>query len=131
MGRKLVILFVSSDASKEEFSKLSKNIKGVKIVRFEPTKQELEKFKDGGVAIIDQSICSHARYFIGTKESTFTFRIQEEREMMGFRLDDTFDMLCGERKEDCEKGTQWKIEWGRNDEKWDLPTANKKVKTEL
>merc|ERR1719397_1779815 len=44
-----------------------------------PTKQELRQFGDGGVAIIDQIICSHARYFIGTRESTFTFRIQECR----------------------------------------------------
>ena len=129
--RKLAVLFVSSDASKEEFSELSKNIKGVKVVRFEATEQELEKFKDGGVAIIDQSICSHARYFIGSKESTFTFRIQEEREIMGFRLDDTFDMLCGEGKENCEKGTQWKIEWGKKDHKWEIPNKEKKVKSEL
>merc|ERR1711936_758900 len=72
----------------------------------------------GGVAIIDQSICSHARYFIGSRESTFTFRIQEEREIMGFKLDTTFDMLCGEGKLSCEKGTQWKIEWGKQNQKW-------------
>lgn len=31
------------------------------MVRFEPTWEELELFKDGGVAIIDQWICAHAR----------------------------------------------------------------------
>lgn len=31
------------------------------MVRFEPTWEELELYKDGGVAIIDQWICSHAR----------------------------------------------------------------------
>ena len=116
--RSLEVLFVSSDASQEEFRQLSNNIKDVKVVRFEPSREELELYKDGGVAIIDQSICSHARYFIGSKESTFTFRIQEEREIMGFILKDTFDMLCGEGKDDCEKGTQWKIEWGKKDQKW-------------
>jgi hypothetical protein len=40
--------------------------------------------KDGGIAIIDQLIASHAKYFIGSYESTFSFRIQEEREIMGF-----------------------------------------------
>ena len=100
--KKLDVLFVSSDATKEEFRELSANTKDVKVVRFEPTKEELELFKDGGVAIIDQSICSHARYFIGSKESTFTFRIQEEREIMGFELQNTFDMLCGEGKDACE-----------------------------
>eukprot|EP00092_Neocalanus_flemingeri_P039386 GFUD01042883.1.p1 GENE.GFUD01042883.1~~GFUD01042883.1.p1 ORF type:complete len:431 (+),score=142.76 GFUD01042883.1:39-1331(+) len=129
--RKLEVLFVSSDATKEEFSELSKNAKGVKVVRFEPTEEELELFKDGGVAIIDQSICSHAKYFIGSKESTFTFRIQEEREIMGFELKDTFDMLCGEGKETCEKGTQWKIEWGTKNYQWKLPSKENQIKSEL
>lgn len=31
------------------------------MVRFEPTWEELELYKDGGVAIIDQWVCSHAR----------------------------------------------------------------------
>merc|ERR1712226_444413 len=64
-----------------------------------------------GVAIIDQSICSHARYFLGSYESTFTFRIQEEREIHGFPTKKTFDMLCADGKFDCEKGSQWKIEY--------------------
>jgi len=47
--------------------------------------------KKGGVAIIDQIICANARYFVGSKESTFSFRIQEEREIMGFDPKTTFD----------------------------------------
>lgn len=31
------------------------------MVRFEPTWEELELYKDGGIAIIDQWICAHAR----------------------------------------------------------------------
>lgn len=31
------------------------------MVRFEPTIEDLELLKDGGVAIIDQWICAHAR----------------------------------------------------------------------
>lgn len=31
------------------------------MLRFEPTWEELELYRDGGVAIIDQWICSHAR----------------------------------------------------------------------
>ena len=31
------------------------------MVRFEPTWEELELYKDGGVAIVDQWICAHAR----------------------------------------------------------------------
>jgi len=136
LGRKMKemnmdVLFVSSDASREEFKELNANTKDVKVVRFEPTKEELELFQDGGVAIIDQSICSHARYFIGSKESTFTFRIQEEREIMGFELKDTFDMLCGEGKDTCERGTEWKIEWGRKGQNWETPPKTKRGKAEL
>ena len=126
---KLEVLFVSSDASKKEFEELSRNMKETLLVRFEPTKKELETFKDGGVAIIDQSICSHARYFIGSRESTFTFRIQEEREIMGFKLADTFDMLCGEGDYTCEGGTRWKIEWG--DKEWETPSRTISGRTEL
>lgn len=31
------------------------------MVRFEPSKEDLELLRDGGVAIIDQWICAHAR----------------------------------------------------------------------
>lgn len=31
------------------------------MVRFAPTRGELELYKDGGVAIIDQWVCAHAR----------------------------------------------------------------------
>lgn len=31
------------------------------MVRFEPTWGELELYKDGGVAIVDQWVCAHAR----------------------------------------------------------------------
>ena len=70
---------------------------------------------DGGVAIVDQSICSHARYFLGSYESTFTFRIQEEREVLGFSTKKTFDMFCADGKFDCERGSIWKIEYPKKD----------------
>lgn len=31
------------------------------MVRFEPSWEELELYKDGGLAVIDQWICAHAR----------------------------------------------------------------------
>jgi len=127
----LELVFVSSDASKKEFEDLSKSMKGVTAVRFEPSKKELETFKDGGVAIIDQSICSHAKYFIGSRESTFTFRIQEEREIMGFQLMNTFDMLCGEGEYTCEGGTKWKIDWGEKDDEWVKPLKTVGERSEL
>merc|ERR1711874_42629 len=84
----------------------------VNVVKYIPPQDVLKTYLDGGVAIIDQSICSHARYFIGSYESTFTFRIQEEREIHGFPTKKTFDMLCADGKFDCEKGSVWKIEYG-------------------
>ena len=47
---------------------------------------------------------------MGSYESTFSFRIQEEREIMGFPVATTFDMMCADGKGDnCEKGSKWKI----------------------
>jgi len=112
---------VSTDAPINEFKELQKAMKEkVNVVKYIPPQDVLKTYLDGGVAIIDQSICSHARYFIGSYESTFTFRIQEEREIMGFPLKDTFDMLCADGKEDCEKGSQWKIDWGKVPNSWKL-----------
>lgn len=68
-----------------------------------------ENLIDGQLAIIDQIICSHARYFVGTHESTFSFRIQEEREIMGFPIETTFNRLCGSDINSCHKPSVWKI----------------------
>lgn len=40
------------------------------MVRYEPSWEDLELLKDGGVAIIDQWICAHARY----RAAPFIFR---------------------------------------------------------
>lgn len=50
------------------------------------------------------------RYFIGTYESTFTFRIQEDREIIGFPTKTTFNYLC-RIKEKCNSNGQWEIVW--------------------
>ena len=52
-----------------------------------------------------------SRHFVGSRESTFSFRIQEEREIMGFQTKSTFDMLCPDGEFDCTKGSTWKIVW--------------------
>ena len=49
------------------------------------------------------------RYFIGTMESTFSFRIQDEREIIGFDPETTFNRICGEEDKECEQPAQWKI----------------------
>nr|XP_006636360.2 PREDICTED: GDP-fucose protein O-fucosyltransferase 2 isoform X1 [Lepisosteus oculatus] len=100
-------VFVATDADEEELEELKRMLP--EMVRFEPTWEELELFKDGGVAIIDQWICAHARYFIGTSVSTFSFRIHEEREILGFDPKTTYNRFCGDSETNCEQPTHWKI----------------------
>lgn len=50
------------------------------------------------------------RYFIGTHESTFTYRIQEDREIIGFLPETTFNRLC-KTNEKCSTTEQWQIVW--------------------
>lgn len=82
-----------------------------RVFRYTPESLEQhEELKDGGIAIIDQIICSHASHFIGTFESTFTYRIYEEREILGFPKKTTFNTFCKyEDKRDCEKNSVWPI----------------------
>ena len=107
---KIKKLFVASDMPRGEFAELERYmLPDFEVYRFEPSKEVKELIKDGGVAVVDQIICSHAKYFIGSYESTFSFRIQEEREIMGFKSKMTFDMMCPDGKRNCKKGSQWKI----------------------
>ncbi|XP_068984190.1 GDP-fucose protein O-fucosyltransferase 2 isoform X1 [Bombus flavifrons] len=103
-------LFVATDATQEEFSELKQYLSNYTVHRFISSDYVLSKFKDGGVAIIDQIISSHARYFIGTYESTYTFRIQEDREIIGFPTRTTFNYLC-KGIEKCDSNGQWEIVW--------------------
>lgn len=100
-------VFVATDAIRKEQEELKKLVP--EMVRFEPTWEELELYKDGGVAIIDQWICAHARFFIGTSVSTFSFRIHEEREILGFDPKTTYNRFCGDQEKACEQPTHWKI----------------------
>ena len=104
-------VFVATDAKDEEYEDLKDLLKGFEVYRYKPsTEKELKKLKDGGVAIIDQWICAHAKVFVGSYVSTFTFRIHEEREILGFEPNLTFNRFCGdEEQENCEQPTQWKI----------------------
>lgn len=110
-------VFIASDGTKEEMKKLKELLP--EMVMYNPSSEALRKYKMGGVAIIDQIICSHARYFTGTKESTFSFRIQEEREIMCFEKDNTFNRICSDEEPiDCEQPTRWKMVWNSDQELW-------------
>ncbi|KAG7280180.1 hypothetical protein CRUP_037764, partial [Coryphaenoides rupestris] len=104
---KLHNVFVATDTDDEELEDLRRMLP--EMLRFEPTWEDLALLKDGGVAIIDQWICAHARFFIGTSVSTFSFRIHEEREILGFDPKSTYNRFCGDQEKDCEQPTHWKI----------------------
>ncbi|KAK0079508.1 hypothetical protein PV325_001172 [Microctonus aethiopoides] len=107
---KLNTIFVATDTNNDEYEELKQYLFNYKVYRYKPSMNVKNKFKDGGIAIIDQIICSTARYFIGTKESTFTFRIQEDREILGFPIKTTFNTFCA-KFNDCKPGSQWTIVW--------------------
>ncbi|XP_055599066.1 GDP-fucose protein O-fucosyltransferase 2 [Uranotaenia lowii] len=106
-------VFIASDCSKAEFHDLKNYLKRFKVVRYTPENaQQMAELLDGGVAIVDQIVCSHARYFIGTYESTFTYRIYEEREILGFPKDLTFNTFCkNEEETNCERNAVWPIHY--------------------
>ncbi|XP_038078344.1 GDP-fucose protein O-fucosyltransferase 2-like isoform X1 [Patiria miniata] len=107
---KLEKVFVATDAPKHEIEELRRHLQDYQVYNYVPPKGVLENFKDGGVAIIDQWICAHARYFIGTGVSTFSFRIHEERQILGFDTKMTYNRFCGHSEpEDCEQPSVWKI----------------------
>ncbi|KAJ8869067.1 hypothetical protein PR048_030628 [Dryococelus australis] len=111
-----------------EFEELKSHLVEYEVYHYKPSANVKKRYKDGGIAIIDQIICSHARhveqsftvskiffcltlhrFFVGTYESTFSFRIQEEREILGFPPDTTFNRLCGDEHKTCSKPSVWRI----------------------
>uniref|UniRef100_A0A914W6I4 peptide-O-fucosyltransferase n=1 Tax=Plectus sambesii TaxID=2011161 RepID=A0A914W6I4_9BILA len=83
--------------------------KSASVKRFAASSEILGKYKDGGVSIIDQWICAHARHFVGSYVSTFSFRIHEDREILGFDPATTFNRLCPDSDSSCEQPAKWKI----------------------
>ncbi len=95
----LTTIYLATDSSVAEINELKADLQDFQLFLYKPSDlSELYSFKDGGIAIIDQLVCAHARFFIGTYESTFSFRIQEEREILGFDPSTTFNILCLEQK---------------------------------
>ena len=85
------------------------------LVWYTPSNDEQRNYGDGGVAIIDQWVTAHARHFLGTTHSTFSFRIQEDRQFLGFSKESTFNDVCGPADDEhnphsCKKPSYWKWE---------------------
>ncbi|XP_031626826.1 GDP-fucose protein O-fucosyltransferase 2 [Contarinia nasturtii] len=105
-------MFVSSDCTGQEFRSFKSYLSRYSVHRFTPSSaEERRRLKPGGIAIVDQAICSNARYFIGSYESTFTYRIYEEREIMGFPQETTFNTFCKTPYETdkCARNSHWPI----------------------
>ncbi|CAO1416757.1 unnamed protein product [Diamesa hyperborea] len=107
-------VFISSDCTGLEYKDLKAYLRAINVYKYKAHSKVLqEKLGDGGVAIIDQIICSNARKFIGTYESTFTYRIYEEREILGFPRELTFNTLCKHDDDltDCRQNSVWPIRY--------------------
>ena len=111
-------LYVATDANEIELGQIEKILKD-KMVRYVPeTPEEAMELHKGGIAIVDQIICSHARYFVGTEDSTFSFRINEERSILGFSEKSTYNRFCKDGLEVCGSPTYWEIIYDKRDEQY-------------
>ncbi|KAH8283259.1 hypothetical protein KR044_006705 [Drosophila immigrans] len=105
-------VFVASDATPYELLELKELFYRFRFVHFTPESNvQRHQLKDGGVAIVDQLVCSYARHFVGTYESTFTYRIYEEREILGFSKSSTFNTFCKALGGNCARNAVWPIVW--------------------
>ncbi|RNA15640.1 GDP-fucose O-fucosyltransferase 2 [Brachionus plicatilis] len=98
-------VFLATDGTDLEIAEIENCLPGFDVFKYTPSYEDLENYKDGGISIIDQIVCAHAKFFIGTKESTFSLRIQEEREILDFHPSTTFNCFCNDVKF-CET-TKW------------------------
>ena len=104
----LSFVFLSTDSTKEEVEYIKYKL-GYRAVRFDPTPDQLSSIGDGGVSIVDQWIAGHGRYFIGSAESTFSFRICEDRQLKRIPEDLTYNCLCPDMEPDCMQPTRWSV----------------------
>jgi peptide-O-fucosyltransferase len=115
-------LFLSTDADPREVEALKEQLninQTIEVKQF--VGEEWPSLSDAAVSIVDQWICAHAQHFVGTHLSTFSFRIHEDREILGFPPESTFNRLCSdeeesekeEKKKDgkdiCEQPAKWTI----------------------
>ncbi|XP_017116130.1 GDP-fucose protein O-fucosyltransferase 2 [Drosophila elegans] len=105
-------VFLASDATPYELMELKELFHRFRLVHFTPeSNAQRRQLKDGGVAVVDQLVCAYARYFVGTYESTFTYRIYEEREILGFSQASTFNTFCKALGGSCSRNAVWPIVW--------------------
>jgi len=108
ISKKLSIkkVFLCTDGERKEVDQLTDLLKKEGISLFQFTVED--DLSDAEISIIDQIIASKARYFIGTHSSTFSYRIREDREIMHFPIESTFNDFC-KNETNCEQPAKWTI----------------------
>lgn len=110
-------VYISTDAEDSEWRLLKKGLqaKGHRVFNYQRDVPESGSLTAGEIAIIDQLIASHAVIFVGTIESTFSYKIQEQREILNFPSNATFNALCPEMFRTmlkvCKPESVWKIQY--------------------
>ena len=109
-------IYIATDTDSAEWIQLKSRLEQKKhrVFNFETDFLSNSGLHPGEVAIIDQWICAHARVFIGTLDSNFSNQIQEEREILGFATNTTFNALCPQcdlrlMLKICKQESTWKI----------------------
>ncbi|CAH8468561.1 unnamed protein product [Schistosoma turkestanicum] len=138
-------IYIATDTDKKELENLKSLLYPFQIFHYEPNEFEWKLYGPGGSAIIDQWICAHARYFIGTSLSTFTFRIVEERSIMGFLPNTTLNNLCTNGSihlykpnhynaesftTDCQSLTEWPVIYEKQYTTLSLPISTSQMITD-
>lgn len=104
----LQTVFIATDATQEEKEELSSLISPRPL--FYTPSPTIQSKGDGAVAIIEQLIAGHATYFIGTCESTFSYRIHESRMIKVIYLpDSTYNCFCNENNPKCKQPVRWHL----------------------
>uniref|UniRef100_A0A7E4VQW6 GDP-fucose protein O-fucosyltransferase 2 n=1 Tax=Panagrellus redivivus TaxID=6233 RepID=A0A7E4VQW6_PANRE len=104
-------VFICSDADEYELLDLEKQLNSSSITAYRFT---TKKISDGAISLVDQWIAAKAAFFLGTHTSTFSYRIREDREIMHFPVETTFNSLCKYAKDmgnpkKCEQPAKWTI----------------------
>ena len=81
-------IFLASDASEDEILQLSVLLP--EFIQFDNPGQTLHPAE---IAVVDQYLCSQSSYFIGTAESVFSRFIVQQRDILGFNQDNTYNVF--------------------------------------
>ena len=119
-------IYIATDAIDAEYEYVKRKLEGqgkhnVYNYMRDADKNVLSNWSPGQIAMIDQWICVNSELFIGSMDSTFTFRIQEERQKYHYPPSKTFNALCPR----CDQRIMLKL--CRQNELWNINIYNVKM----